>query len=49
MFARTSLLIVSLALTGGTGRSAPPAQIAAAHHHTPDVRELLGSARTSGV
>jgi HEAT repeat protein len=44
MIARTSLLIVSLTLAGNVGGSAP-ARFIVAHHHTPDVRELLGSAR----
>src|SRR6185312_1853301 len=45
MIARTSLLIVSLSLTGSVGHLATPAGRAALHHHTPDVRELLTSAR----
>src|SRR5690242_11643371 len=44
MMMRSSLLIVSVFITAGT----PPARSTAAmamHHHTPDVRELLVSAR----
>ncbi|HZI42763.1 MAG TPA: HEAT repeat domain-containing protein, partial [Gemmatimonadaceae bacterium] len=44
MMMRSSLLIVSVFITAGT----PPATSTAAmamHHHTPDVRELLVSAR----
>jgi len=43
---RSSLIILSVFITGGGTASAPAAPLASAmHHHTPDVRELIGSAR----
>jgi hypothetical protein len=40
---RSSLLIMSVFVTGGAARIAPAT--VAMHHHTPDIREVLGSAR----
>ena len=42
---RSSLLIMSVFVTGGAARFAPATVAKAMHHHTPDVREVLGSAR----
>jgi len=42
---RSSLLIMSVFVTGGAARYAPATGALAMHHHTPDVREVLGSAR----
>src|SRR5438034_8441234 len=43
---RSSLLIISIFVTGSrTGVTPAAATSASLHHHTPDVREILGSAR----
>src|SRR5690348_15282650 len=42
---RSSLLIMSVFVTGGAARYVPATVPMTMHHHTPDVREVLGSAR----
>ena len=45
---RSSLLMVSVFVAGGYARGVSTELVAQMHHHTPDVRELLASARGRG-